>query len=171
MNLSLLLYPSPQIHQQQPHCLQNTPHLLSLSLLAAPTSVQATLSSHLDNNDRGMLCSIMNPITVFATQDPPENVLTTWIKSKVFSMAYLSYLWAAQPSPPASPKTTLSCSPGPAPSPSFCTLLHPGLALCLECASYIMLLPQEANMMPNGLHTTLLLFIACSPIPGVPKAQ
>lgn len=162
--------PLPPNSSATAHCLQNTPHLLSLSLLAAPTSVQATLSPHLDN-DRGMLCSIMNPITVFPTQDPPENVLTTWSKSKVFSMVYLSYLLAAQPSPPASPKTTLSCSPGLALSPSFCTLLHPGLALCLECASYLTVLPQEANMMPNGLHTTLLLFIACSPIPAVPKAQ
>lgn len=169
MNLSLLLYPSPKIHQQQLHCLQNTPHLPCLSLLTAPTSVQATLSSHLDDNDRGMLCSIMNPITVFPTQDPPKNVLATWSKSKLFSMVYLSYLLVAQPA--SLTKDHLSCSPGPAPSPSFCTFLHPGLALCLECASYLMLLPQEANMMPNGLHTTLLLFTACSPIPAVPKAR
>lgn len=46
----------------------------------------------------GMLCSIMNPITVFPTQDPPKNVLATWSKSKRFSLVYLSYLLVAQPS-------------------------------------------------------------------------
>ena len=99
--------------------------------------------------------------------------------SSVENVTFLSLLTASHhpdshitpPSPPASPKITLSCSPGPAPSPSFCTFLHPGLALCLECASYLMLLPQEANTMPNGLHTTSLLFTACSPIPAVPKAR